>query len=333
MALSCAAAARTGRMVIGSSSASASSSSSSSMGGFKQQQQQLQNQKQTMMLRTINTKFKRTTALAKNSSRYNNNNRISKTTLTMAAASSNSNQMKYSAENDGLPRDAKIGILGGGQLGRMLAIAGAPMGVRLNVLDPTEPSCPASIAAEQTIGSFRDKAAVLEFAKDCDVVTVEIEHIDCDALDELVKNGIDVQPTPKTLRTIQDKYAQKVHFRDNNVKIGPFMDVPDEAQLQNAVNAFGFPLMLKSKRLAYDGRGNAVAKTASDLDNAVKSLGGFDTGLYAEKWVPFERELAVMVARSKSGEVVANPVVETVHEDTICDTTIATTMMSNKMAE
>jgi phosphoribosylaminoimidazole carboxylase len=333
MALSCAAAARTGRMVIGSSSASASSSSSSSMGGFKQQQQQLQNQKQTMMLRTINTKFKRTTALAKNSSRYNNNNRISKTTLTMAAASSNSNQMKYSAENDGLPRDAKIGILGGGQLGRMLAIAGAPMGVRLNVLDPTEPSCPASIAAEQTIGSFRDKAAVLEFAKDCDVVTVEIEHIDCDALDELVKNGIDVQPTPKTLRTIQDKYAQKVHFRDNNVKIGPFMDVPDEAQLQNAVNAFGFPLMLKSKRLAYDGRGNAVAKTASDLDNAVKSLGGFDTGLYAEKWVPFERELAVMVARSKSGEVVAYPVVETVHEDNICDTTFAPAMISNKMAE
>ena len=95
----------------------------------------------------------------------------------------------------------------------------------------------------------------MEFAKDCDVVTVEIEHIDCDALDELVKIGIDVQPTPKTLRTIQDKYAQKVHFRDNNVKIGPFMEVSDETQLQNAANTFGFPLMLKSKRLAYDGRG------------------------------------------------------------------------------
>ena len=96
---------------------------------------------------------------------------------------SNSNEMKYS-DTSGLPRDAKIGILGGGQLGRMLAIAGAPMGVRLKVIDPTEPSCPASIAAEQTIGSFRDKAAVMEFAKDCDVVTVEIEHIDCDALDD-----------------------------------------------------------------------------------------------------------------------------------------------------
>ena len=112
-----------------------------------------------------------------------------------------------------------------------------------------------------------------------------------------------------------------------------FMDVPDEAQLQNAVNAFGFPLMLKSKRLAYDGRGNAVAKTANDLNDAVKSLGGFDTGLYAEKWVPFERELAVMVARSKSGEVVAYPVVETVHEDNICDTTFAPAMISNKLAE
>ena len=111
------------------------------------------------------------------------------------------------------------------------------------------------------------------------------------------------------------------------------MEVSDETQLQNAANTFGFPLMLKSKRLAYDGRGNAVAKTANDLNEAVKSLGGLDTGLYAEKWVPFERELAVMVARSKSGEVVAYPVVETVHEDNICDTTFAPAMISNKLAQ
>ena len=258
MALSAAAA--PAGMVIGSSS-------STGGGGFKQQ---LQTMKILRTTATINRKKKNSF------SRYNN--RTISTTAMASSNSGSSNQMKYS-DNSGLPRDAKIGILGGGQLGRMLAIAGAPMGVRLNVIDPTEPSCPASIAAEQTFGSFRDKAAVMEFAKDCDVVTVEIEHIDCDALDELVKNGIDVQPTPKTLRTIQDKYAQKVHFRDNNVKIGPFMDVPDEAQLQNAVNAFGFPLMLKSKRLAYDGRGNAVAKTANDLNDALKSLGGFDTGL------------------------------------------------------
>ena len=225
-----------------------------------------------------------------------------------------------------------MGILGGGQLGRMLAVAGAPMGVRLKALDPTE-NAPASIAATQVVGSFRDEAAVKAFAETCDVVTVEIEHIDVEALRQLAAAGVDVQPTPETLATIQDKYAQKVHFTNAGVPLGPYADCPDAEALERAANEFGFPLMLKSKRLAYDGRGNAVAKTADDLNDAVSKLGGFEQGLYCEKWVPFEKELAVMVVRARDGETRAYPVVETVHENNICDTTTTPAPVPNKVAE
>ena len=222
---------------------------------------------------------------------------------------------------DGLPRTAKIGILGGGQLGRMLAIAGAPMGVRVHSLDPNPPS-PASIVANPTEGSFQDAADVIAFAKDCDVVTVEIEHIDVAALRDLEKAGVDVQPCSNTLAIIQDKFAQKEHFKKAGVPLGAFQSVENEEQLAAVAQEFGFPLMLKSRRMAYDGKGNAVAKTAADVKEAVAKLGGFEKGLYCEKWVPFERELAVMVVRARDGETRAYPVTETEHVDNICDVTI-----------
>lgn len=222
--------------------------------------------------------------------------------------------------DDGLPRNAKVGILGGGQLGRMLAIAASPMGVQLHCLDPSDPA-PAAVASKHTLGSYQNRDDVIAFAKDCDVVTVEIEHIDTKALKELEDMGIDVQPTSRTLSIIQDKYAQKEHFAKAGVPLGDFKSVADEAELQAVADDFGFPLMIKSRRMAYDGKGNAVAKTAGDLSDAVAKLGGYDKGLYCEKWVPFVRELAVMVVRSKSGEVRAYPVTETVHANNICDVT------------
>ena len=232
---------------------------------------------------------------------------------------------------DGLPRTAKIGILGGGQLGRMLAIAGAPMGVRVHSLDPN-PASPASIVAIPTEGSFQDAADVIAFAKDCDVVTVEIEHIDVAALRDLEKAGVDVQPCSNTLAIIQDKFAQKEHFKKAGVPLGAFQSVENEEQLAAVAQEFGFPLMLKSRRMAYDGKGNAVAKTAADVKEAVAKLGGFEKGLYCEKWVPFERELAVMVVRARDGETRAYPVTETEHVDNICDVTITPADVSTFVA-
>jgi len=201
----------------------------------------------------------------------------------------------------------------------MFALAAGNMDVEVKVLDPTEPAAPAAVAAAQQKGSFRDPAAIAELAKGVDVLTVEIEHVDVDALEKVARDaGIEVHPSPAVIRTIQDKYAQKVHFAANGVALPEFMDIPDQAALDAAVAKFGTPLMLKAKRLAYDGRGNAVVKSPGDAAAAAAQLGGFGHGLYAEKWAPFVKELAVMVARERNGNVVAYPLVETVHRDSIC---------------
>ena len=226
--------------------------------------------------------------------------------------------------------NAGVGVLGGGQLGQMLAQAAVSLGVRVRVLDPTEPRCPAAACAEQVMGSFQDPEAVAELATACTgeecgpcVMTVEIEHVDTEALEAVSALGMDVQPLPATLCVIQDKLEQKRHFRAQGVPTPDFQPVDDQEQLEAALAEFGFPLVLKARRLAYDGRGNAVIKSAGEVEEAVASLGGFERGLYAERWVPFQKELAVMVARCKDGETRAFPLVETFHRDSILHVTEA----------
>jgi phosphoribosylaminoimidazole carboxylase len=122
------------------------------------------------------------------------------------------------------------------------------MGVRLRCLDPSE-DAPAAVAADHVQGHFRDADAIAQFAAGCDVLTVEIEHIDADALEAVSRQlGIDVEPTPSTVRTIQDKYAQKVHFQAAGVPLGAFADAPNKDALLKVASEFGYPLMLKSKR-------------------------------------------------------------------------------------
>ncbi|KAK9811859.1 hypothetical protein WJX72_011292 [[Myrmecia] bisecta] len=233
----------------------------------------------------------------------------------------------------GLPRAAVVGVLGGGQLGKMLALEAVKMGVKIRVLDPT-PECPASSVAEQTLGSFRDPEAVRRFADEVDIMTVEIEHIDAHALETVAREcDVDVEPTPRTLRIIQDKLLQKQHFEAEGLPLPGFMAVDDEAGAAEALRRFGLPLMLKSRRLAYDGRGNAVVKTEADLPGAVELLGGYSRGLYAEKWAPFTKELAVMVVRARSGLVKSFPVVETIQRDNICHVTEAPAQIPDAVRE
>ncbi|CAL8469156.1 g8697 [Coccomyxa elongata] len=217
----------------------------------------------------------------------------------------------------GLPRAAVLGVLGGGQLGKMLAADAARMGIKIEVLDPT-PNCPAAVVAKQTLGSFRDPVKIRKFAEGVDVLTVEIEHIDADALDTVAADlGLDVEPTPSTLRLIQDKLVQKRHFQAAGVPVADFMGVDDPAAAAAAAQAFGFPFMLKARRLAYDGRGNAVVRSREELEGAVEQLGSYGQGLYAERWASFVKELAVMVGRSRDGSTMAFPVVETLHQNSI----------------
>ncbi|KAL6207215.1 hypothetical protein ACLB2K_024459 [Fragaria x ananassa] len=214
--------------------------------------------------------------------------------------------------------DTIVGVLGGGQLGRMLCQAASKMAIKVTVLDPEE-SCPASkLAHHHMVGSFDDSATVQQFAKRCGVLTVEIEHVDVETLEKLEQQGVDCQPKASTIRIIQDKYLQKVHFSEHGIPLPEFMEMDDLEGAKRAGDRFDYPLMIKSKRLAYDGRGNAVAKSEEDLTSAVTALGGFDRGLYVEKWAPFIKELAVIVARGRDNSIVCYPVVETIHKENIC---------------
>ncbi|KAL4580610.1 hypothetical protein LXL04_016810 [Taraxacum kok-saghyz] len=211
-----------------------------------------------------------------------------------------------------------VGVLGGGQLGRMLCQAASQMSIKVNILDPLV-NCPAStICHHHMVGSFDNSTTVEEFAKRCDILTVEIEHVDADTLEKLEKQGVDCQPKASTIRIIQDKFLQKVHFSRHGIPLPKFMQIDDEESAKKAGLEFGYPLMVKSRRLAYDGRGNAVAKSEQELTSAINALGGFGHGLYVEQWAPFVKELAVIVARGRDNSILCYPVVETVHRENIC---------------
>ncbi|KAA3454012.1 phosphoribosylaminoimidazole carboxylase, chloroplastic-like [Gossypium australe] len=211
-----------------------------------------------------------------------------------------------------------VGVLGGGQLGRMLCQAASKMAIKVMVLDPSE-NCPASaLAYDHMVGSFDDSATVEEFAKRCGVLTVEIEHVDVATLEKLEQQGIDCEPKASTIRIIQDKYLQKVHFSRHGIPLPEFMEINNLEETKRAGELYGYPLMIKSKRLAYDGRGNAVAKSEEELSSAIDVLGGFGHGLYVEKWAPFIKELAVIVARGRDNSILCYPVVETIHKENIC---------------
>ncbi|KAK8980865.1 hypothetical protein V6N11_047996 [Hibiscus sabdariffa] len=211
-----------------------------------------------------------------------------------------------------------VGVLGGGQLGRMLCQAASKMAIKVMVLDPSE-NCPASaLAYDHMVGSFDDSATVQAFAKRCGVLTVEIEHVDVATLEKLEQQGVDCEPRASTIRIIQDKYLQKVHFSRHAIPLPEFMEIDDLEGAKKAGVQFSYPLMIKSKRLAYDGRGNAVAKSEEELPSAIDALGGFGRGLYVEKWAPFVKELAVIVARGRDNSILCYPVVETIHKENIC---------------
>ena len=203
----------------------------------------------------------------------------------------------------------------------MLANSAALLNIDLVILDVGDRAPAKQVfqsKAGHIDGAFTDPLKIQELASKSDVLTVEIEHINVDALEAAGVNGkIQIHPSPSTLRTIQDKLLQKDHLDNHGIPVSEYCPVdPTEESLLAAGKHLGFPLMLKSRTLAYDGRGNLVVKDPSEAATAINSFGG--RPLYAEKWVPFVKEVAVMVVRSARGEVRSYPVVETVHKDNIC---------------
>ncbi len=210
-----------------------------------------------------------------------------------------------------------LGILGGGQLGRMLAIAAANLGIKVKALDPAGQEASAARVAKVVKGNFRDQDEIELFARDLANLTVEIEHVHANALQKLQDHGCNVQPSPATIALIQNKFAQKQFFASKDIPVAEYCAVTDEDSLLQAVTNFGYPLILKSKLLAYDGRGNFVIRSAEDHAEALEKLGGY-AKVYAEKMQSFVKELAVIVVRDKTGRMVTYPVTETIHRNNIC---------------
>lgn len=215
-----------------------------------------------------------------------------------------------------------VGILGGGQLGRMLVESANRLNIKTIVLDQgISPAKQINYHQDHIDGSFKDLDSISKLASKCDVLTVEIEHVDVKAM-EIVqqKTGIKIYPLPETIKLIQDKYLQKEHLIAHEVKVTDSIALKENSkdEIIKISREFDFPLMLKSRTMAYDGRGNFVIKNESMIEEALEFLK--DRPLYAERWCPFTKELAVMVVRSIEGEVFTYPIVETVHKDNICHT-------------
>ncbi|KAI9262160.1 phosphoribosylaminoimidazole carboxylase [Phascolomyces articulosus] len=218
----------------------------------------------------------------------------------------------------------KVGILGGGQLGRMMVEAASRLNLSVTILDaPTDAPAKQIESTQAHIhGAFKDATKIRELAENVDVLTVEIEHVDAHVLSEIEAEGkVKVHPSAKTVKTIQDKYFQKQHLTSHGVPVSEYLDTPNEVAVLAAGKQFGYPFMLKSKTMAYDGKGNYVVKTEADVKPAMEALKNLP--LYAEKWAPFVKELAVMVVRRANGEVRAYPMVETIHKNSICHLVIA----------
>lgn len=221
-----------------------------------------------------------------------------------------------------------IGLLGGGQLGRMLCEAAAPLEIQIAILDvDNAPAKQVNQSSYHVNGSYKDAEKIKELASNCEVLTVETEHIDTTVLEEIATSTkVAVHPSWRTLRLIQDKYEQKSYLSSQGVPVAEQVAIDATgdamyASLKDVSAKFGFPWMLKARKDSYDGRGNLKISSESDLGRAVAEFGNIRC--YAEKYVPFECELSVLVIRTEDSEgrtkrLVPYPAVETVHEDNVC---------------
>ena len=226
-----------------------------------------------------------------------------------------------------------LGIIGGGQLGMMITEAAKKMPehiLKIVVLDPTE-NCPAAqVGAEQIIADFKDEKAIQELAEKSDIITYEIESGNSDVL-KSVENKSEINPSPETLKIIQDKFLQKTFLFENKIPISEFIEVKSMDDLQKGLGKFGYPALLKARRDAYDGRGNFKINSPEDVQKALGYFKG--SNLMLEKFIPFKMEVSVIAARNTKGQIKTYPLVENIHENNILRETIAPARVSKEIAD
>lgn len=199
-----------------------------------------------------------------------------------------------------LPPGSTIGILGGGQLGRMLAIAAAQLGFDVHIFTD-EPDSPASrVAAKTVIGNYLDHAALADFARRVHVVTTEFENVPAETAEALIAAGARVAPTPTALAVAQDRFDEKSYFLSAGIATPPFKAISSQDDLDAAIAEIGAPAILKTRRLGYDGRGQIRIKTVADAHGAYAKLGA--PGIL-EGFCAFEREVSIIAARGTDGTI------------------------------
>ncbi len=204
----------------------------------------------------------------------------------------------------------RIGILGGGQLARMLALAGHPLGHSFVVLSP-DANAPAAAVAEMITAPYDDPAALDQLADESDVVTYEFENVPTEAVERLV-GKVPVHPNANALRVASDRLNEKELFTRLGIPTVPYRAVDAASQMDDAVRHIGLPSVLKTRRFGYDGKGQRVLRRSGDVEGAFTGLGG--GALLLEGFVDFRRELSIVAARAESGDVAFYPLVENRHE-------------------
>ncbi|MBC6403375.1 MAG: 5-(carboxyamino)imidazole ribonucleotide synthase [Hyphomonadaceae bacterium] len=223
-------------------------------------------------------------------------------------------------ENNPLPRGSLIGILGGGQLGQMLTMAATRLGYRTHVYAECSDSPGQRTATFKTSAGYNDKAALMQFAHMSDIVTFEFENVPAGTV-KSIDDICPVRPKVKALEIIQDRFTEKSFIRDQEIEVTPFMAVSSGAELESAIKTLGLPLVLKTRRFGYDGKGQAMIRDMSDLKAAISDLNTH--AAIAEKFIPFEREVSIIGARDIHGNIRTYPLAENDHARHMLAKTIA----------
>ncbi|RKD21094.1 5-(carboxyamino)imidazole ribonucleotide synthase [Ammoniphilus oxalaticus] len=225
-----------------------------------------------------------------------------------------------------------IGILGGGQLGRMMVLAGRNMGYRFMTLDPTPDSPCGQVADQQIIADFSDIRAAEELAQSSAVVTYEFENVHADVAQQLEQNSY-VPQGSELLRITQHRIREKTTLASFGIPVAPFEVIKSESDLHNAVKKLGTPCVMKTATGGYDGKGQWVIRSEAEIPQAFAELSRAGTVLIVEEFIPFTKELSVIAARNSQGEVKAFPVGENIHVDNILHQTIIPARIDSELHE
>ena len=230
----------------------------------------------------------------------------------------------------------RVGIVGGGQLAKMIGLSAMKLGCEVVILEKTEktektPS--SSLAVDTLYGDWNNPSNLLNLAKKVDVVSLENEFVDANSLKVLEQAGHLLYPTSTTIELVQDKLIQKQALRDAGIAVVPFAAVNSQEEILQLADKLGWPLVLKARRDGYDGKGNITLNNATDIDDAWSKLNGNNQKLYAEAFCHFTGELAVMVTRGLDGKMVNYPVVESVQKDHVCHIVRAPARIDDELSD